>query len=96
MFSGRTIRSEILRIMIHSVISHNKACHSRPVSWYGVNSSGNPTAVPAKTGSHSKYWIPGQARNDKQYKMLATMYAIPMKRKRSTGSNLLFAALTRF
>jgi len=43
-------------IFIHSVINHNRVCHSRE--------SGNP----------GKYWIPGQARNDKPYKTYVVMY----------------------
>jgi len=51
-------------LLIDNVINDNKARHSRPVSKYGVNSSGNP----------ERHWIPGQARNDKLSKTYVVTY----------------------
>jgi hypothetical protein len=41
--------------IIRGGINHSRGGHSRPVSRYGVNSSGNP----------ENHWILGQARNDR-------------------------------
>ena len=46
-------------MIINNDISRSKGRHSRPVSKYGVNSSGNPDVVPAKAGNyHLEAWIP--------------------------------------
>ncbi len=48
----------------HNAIHRSKEHHSRPVSGYGVNSSGNP----------ERHWIPDQARNDKLHKTYVVIY----------------------
>ena len=69
-------------MIIHNDISRSKGRHSRPVSKYGVNSSGNPDVVPAKAGNyHLEAWIPpyqvrgrlSRARNDKPHKTYVIM-----------------------
>jgi len=69
-------------MIIHNDISRSKGRHSRPVSKYGVNSSGNPDVVPAKVGNyHLEAWIPpyqvlgrlSRARNDKPHKTYVIM-----------------------
>jgi len=73
-------RSEILRIMIHSVISHSKACHSRPAIVVRVNSSGNPTRSRRKPGAILNTGFRVKP-NDKTVQDSATMYANPNEAK---------------
>ncbi len=76
-------------LIIHNVINHNKARHSRHCFRRGKlvpadAGSGNPDVVPAKAGNQEeqKYWIPpyqvrgrlGQARNDKPQKIYVVVY----------------------
>ncbi len=44
--------------------SHAEACHSRPVSRYGVNSIGDPLTHPSPLRGEGEGWIPDQVRND--------------------------------